>query len=673
MLDLSRRCVLGALLSLAAVGCALAAPPTPADLVVRNAKIYTVDKERSIAQALAVKDGRVVFVGSAAAVQAWIGAKTRIEDLGGKLVLPGLIDSHIHPLDIADLDVCDLDDHEVSLKELSRFIADCLAHYKTPPGGSVRVFQWNYSAGNQPDAQHPTLRAALDAASTTRKIELLGEDGHHGAFNSLALAQAKNAAGQVVGLSKATLSSDFVAYQAFIGVDERGEPNGAVNEDARAMVSQHSMLYLALDEVEKVPERVPAKLNSVGITGVLDAFAAPEGQVVYDKLLASGKLTVRVELAQFYDPSATRKPDGQVDYEHILAQANAIRDKYAATSLIRADAVKIFADGVIEGNPFAVPPTLPDGASLKPWLQPIYAIDPKGLPTVTGYVDTASALCQEVRAHPEDYATADQVGAFIRARGHHPAQCAISDGQLQHERAIILEYARRMHLGGYSLHIHDIGDRAVRTAIDAIEAARAADGVSSTRDALAHVQLADPADVARMGRDHLYLAFTYAWMYTDPEYDVTVIPFVQPVYGNSYQALHPTGSYYENNAYPVRAAKDAGAIITAGSDAPVDTRDPRPFINMASAVTRHIPGQPALGPQHRITLAEVVEAYTISGAQMLNIAADAGSLEAGKSADFVVLDRDIFALAAAGHPDDIAKTRVLSTYFQGRQVYKSKS
>jgi predicted amidohydrolase YtcJ len=672
MLDLSRRCLLGALLSLV-VECALAAPPSPADLVVRNAKIYTVDKERSIAQALAVKDGRVVFVGSAAAVQAWIGPNTRIEDLRGKLVLPGLIDSHIHPLDIADLDVCDLDDHEVSLKELSRFVAECLAHYKTPPGGSLRVFQWNYIAGNQPDAQHPTLRAALDAASTTRKIELLGEDGHHGAFNSLALAQAKNAAGQVVGLSKATLSSDFAAYQPFVGVDERGEPNGAVNEDARAMVSQHSMLYLALDEVEKVPERVPEKLNSVGITAVLDAFAAPEGQVVYDKLLASGKLTVRVELAQFYDPSATRKPDGQVDYEQILAQANAIRDKYAATSLIRADAVKIFADGVIEGNPFAVPPTLPDGASLKPWLQPIYAIDTRGLPTVTGYVDTASALCQEVRAHPDDYATADQVGGFIKAHGHHPAQCAISDGQLQHERAIILEYARRMHLGGYSLHIHVIGDRAVRTAIDAIEAARAADGVSSTRDALAHVQLANPADVARMGRDHLYLAFTYAWMYTDPEYDVTVIPFVQPVYGNSYQALHPSGSYYENNAYPVRAAKDAGAIITAGSDAPVDTRDPRPFINMATAVTRHIPGQPALGPQHRITLAEVVEAYTLSGAQMLNIAADAGSLEAGKSADFVVLDRDIFTLAAAGHPDDIAKTRVLSTYFQGRQVYRNKS
>ena len=151
----------------------------------------------------------------------------------------------------------------------------------------------------------------------------------------------------------------------------------------------------------------------------------PEGQVVYDKLLATGKLTVRVELAQFYDPSATRKPDGQVDYERILAQANAIRDKYAATSLIRADVIKIFADGVIEGNPFAVPPTLPDGASLKPWLQPIYAIDPKGLPTVTGYVDTASALCQEVRAHPDDYATRRSGGSVHQ--GARPPPGAVRD------------------------------------------------------------------------------------------------------------------------------------------------------------------------------------------------------------------------------------------------------
>jgi predicted amidohydrolase YtcJ len=665
-----RLCALGALLSLGCLRLAAAQSPSPADLVIRHAKIYTVDKSHPLAEALAVKDGRLVYVGSGHDVQGYIGPHTRVEDLGGRLVLPGLVDSHIHPLDIADLDVCDLDDHAMPLKDLTKFVSACLTRFQTPPGGLLRVYQWNCTAGNQPDAAHPTLRAALDAASTTQRIELLGEDGHHGAYNSAALASARNAAGQVVGISKATLATDFAAERAFVGVDEHGEPNGAVNEDTRGAINAQGLMYLALDEVVKVPERVTQKLARSGITAVLDAYASPDGQAVYDKLLATGQLTARVELAQFYDPSRTRRPDGQVDYDRILAQANAIRAKYAQTALIRADVVKIFADGTIEGDPFAVPPTLPNGASLKPWLQPIFALDQDGRPTVTGYVDTASALCQSVREHAGEYRTAEAVGAFMREHGYHPGQCTISDGRLQHERSVILEYAKRMHLAGYTLHIHVLGDRAARTAIDAIEAARAADGVSSTRDALAHLQLVDPADVARIGRDHLYVAFTYAWATVEPEYDMTVIPFVQQVHGNSYAALHVPGSYYESNSYPVRSVKSAGGIITAGSDAPVDTRDPRPFVNMAYAVTRRVPGEPALNPRESITLPEVIEAYTLSGAQMLNIAADAGSLEAGKSADFVVLDRDILDLAARGHAADVAQTHVLETWFQGKEVYR---
>jgi len=665
-----RLCALGALLACGWPGLAAAQGGTAADLVIRHAKIYTVDKKQPLAQALAVKDGRLVYVGNAHDVQGFIGPATHVEDLGGRLVLPGLIDAHIHPLDIADLDVCDLDDRAMPLKELTQFVSACLTRFQTPPQGLLRVYQWNCTAGNQPDPQHANLRAALDAASTTRRIELLGEDGHHGAYNSLALASAKNSAGQVVGISKATLATDFAAERPFIGVDEQGEPNGAVNEDTRGAINAQGLMYLALDEVSKVPERVTQKLARSGITGVLDAYAPPEGQAVYDKLLAAGQLTARVELAQFYDPSRTRRPDGQVDYDRILAQANAIRAKYAATSLIRADVVKIFADGTIEGDPFSVPPTLPNGASLKPWLQPIFALDADGRPTVTGYVDTATALCTSVREHPEEYRTAEAVGSFLRQHGYHPGQCTISDGKLQHERAVILEYAKRMHLAGYTLHIHVLGDRAARTAIDAIEAARAADGVTSTRDTLAHLQLVEPSDVARIGHDHLYVAFTYAWMAVEPEYDMTVVPFVQEVHGNSYAALHVPGSYYESNAYPVRSVKNAGGIITAGSDAPVDTRDPRPFVNMAFAVTRRAPGEPALNPHESITLPEVIEAYTLSGAQQLNIAADAGSLEVGKSADFVVLDHDILDLAARGHADDIAHTHVLGTWFQGKEVYR---
>ena len=643
--------------------------PTPADLVLSGGKIYTVDPAHSVAQALAVKDGKIVFVGSTADARQWIGTNTRTEPLNGRLVLPGLIDSHLHPLDIVDLDVCNLDSKPLTLKELSAFVAHCLAHYKTPPGQRLVVHQWSYTSGNQPDAQFPTLRAALDAASTRVEIQLLGNDGHHGGFNSLALAHARNTKAQPIGLSKATLAGEFAEYKPFVGVDGYGEPNGAVNEDGRYLINPHSMLYVDLAEVAKAPERVPQKLNSVGITGIMDAMASPDGVPVYDKLYSSGKLTVRITLAQFYDPSRTRTPDGKVDYASIVSRAKSIREHYAQNPLIQATFIKLFADGVLEGNPFSVPPTLPNAAALKPFLQPIFGVDAKGDPTVKGYVDTASPTCVDVRAHPEKYATDTSVAAFIKAQGYHPAQCAISSGQLQHSRDIILEYVKQVHLAGFNIHIHAISDRSVRTAVDAIEAARAADGNASTHDSLAHVQLAAPADIERIGRDHLYVAFTYAWMNTDPEYDITVVPFFEKVQGNGYAALHRPGSYYESNTYPVKAIKAAGGILTAGSDAPVDTNDPRPFINMSRAVTRATPGTPPLNPQQSIPLRDAIDAYTINGARMLNRDQDTGSLEVGKSADFIVVDRDILALADSGHAQDVATTHVLATWFQGKKVY----
>jgi len=669
--DSMRSCLTAFTLStlLAAVAGAAAGAEPAADLIVSDAKIYTQDAHHSTAEALATRGGKIIFVGSATGAQHLAGPQTRLEKLGGRLVLPGLIDSHIHPLDILDLDVCNLESKPMPLKELAAFVAACVAHYKTPAGQRLRVHQWNYTDGNQPDADHPTLRAALDAASTKVEIQLLGNDGHHGAFNSLALEQARNSAGKVVGLSKQTLATEFRAYRPFVGVDANGDPNGAVNEDARYLINPNSMLDVDLDLVARAPERVTQKLNGAGITAFLDAMVLPEALAVYDKLYAGGHMTARVRLAQFYDPSHTRTADGRVDYDSILAKATATRAKYANNPLIRADFIKIFADGVLEGNPYAIPPTLPDAASLRPFLQPIFGRDANGNATVTGYVDTASALCASVRSEPEKYDSADAIRFFMKARGYHPAQCAISHGQLQHTREVILEYARRVHAAGFNLHIHAIGDTAVRTAIDAIEAARRSDGVTTTHDGLAHLQLVDPADVVRFGHDHLYAAFTYAWMNTEPGYDLTVIPFFQKVTGNSYQVLHQKASYYESNAYPVRSIKSAGGILVAGSDAPVETSDPRPFVNMARAVMRAYPGLPALNPEQSIPLRDVIDAYTVNGAQMLYLGDLAGSLEVGKSADFIVLDRDILALADTGHAADVADTKVLATWFRGDKVY----
>ena len=646
-----------------------AAASGPADVVLTEARIYTADPGRTMAEALAIKGGQIVFVGRSSDARALVGPSTRVKSLGGRLVLPGLVDAHIHPLDIADLDVCDLDSKPLSLRQISDFVRGCLERYRSPAGALLVVHQWNYTNGNTPDAEVPTLRAALDRASTRQRIQLLGNDGHHGAFNSLALASAKNLRGETVGLSKRTLASDFAAYRRLVGVDAGGEPNGAVNEDARYTINLNSMLYNDLEAVSKVPERITQRLASAGITAMLDAMASPEGLPIYDTLLERGRLTVHTTLAQFFDPARHRTPDGRVDYDGMVREAQEIRARYAESRMLRADTVKLFADGVLEGNPFAVPPTLPNAGSLHPFLQPIFAQDAAGHATVTGYVDTASPLCQRTRHDMARYDSSAAAEHFREEHGFHPAQCAISSGQLQHERAVILEFVKRFHLAGFNLHIHAIGDLAVRTAIDAIEAARAADGVRTTRDALAHVQLADPADVARVGRDHLYVAFTYAWANDDTEYDMTVIPFIQKVSGNSYEALHRPGSYYEENAYPFRAVQQAGGILVAGSDAPVETRDPRPFVNMARAVTRRYPDRPALNPRQAIRIREVLDAYTIDGARFLGREKEIGSLEVGKAADFVVLDRDILKLADGGEPLKVADAQVLETWFAGNPIY----
>ena len=647
-----------------------AAVPSPADLVLTDARIYTADAKRSMAEAIAINGAKIVFVGSKTDAEAWVGPNTKVEHAGGRLVLPGLYDSHIHPSGIVDLDVCDLKSGAKSLTQLAEFVRGCIERYKIRAGEWVGVRQWNFSNGNEPDASAPTLRAALDLASTKHPIQLLGNDGHHGAFNSAALARAKNAAGKAVGYSKATLAGDLHAYKKLVGVDAAGEPNGTVNEDARRVMSTPSMLTVDFAELMKAPERVTQRLNSVGITGMMDAVVRPETLPLYDALDKSGKLTVRTTLAQFFDPDSIKTAGGKPDWDRMVAEAVKIRAEYAHNPLLHADIVKLFADGVLEGNPFAVPPTLPEVGAIKPYLQPIFAKGNDGHLEVTGYVDTDSPPCVDVRAHPEKYDSGAAALAFMKTNGFHPGQCQVSSGQLQHDRAVILEFVKRFHLAGFPVHIHAIGDLGIRTAVDAIEAARAADGISTQHDALAHIQLVNPDDIARIGRDHLYLAFTYAWAFADPEYDLSVVPFFDKVHGGDAVALHPANGYYERGAYPVRSLKAAGATLLGGSDAPVDTRDPRPFINMKMAVTRHLPGRPPLSIGQTVPIRDAIDAYTINGARYLNRDSEAGSIEVGKSADFIILDRDIVALGDGGNADDIANTQVLGTWFMGKQVFK---
>jgi hypothetical protein len=147
---------------------AAAADTAPADLVIDGGKIYTVDHAHSTVEALAVRDGNIVFTGSSNEAKEWIGPKTKIEHLAGRLVLPGLFDSHIHPLGIVPIKVCDLDSKEKTLRELSAFVHACAGQFKVPADGWLSVHQWNFSDGNQPDAGQ-SVNVGRDSASRQRR------------------------------------------------------------------------------------------------------------------------------------------------------------------------------------------------------------------------------------------------------------------------------------------------------------------------------------------------------------------------------------------------------------------------------------------------------------------------------------------------------------------------
>jgi predicted amidohydrolase YtcJ len=532
------------------------------------------------------------------------------------------------------------------------------------------VSEWEYGAGNQPDTQHPDLRAALDAASNVNPIAMQGWDGHHGAYNSLGLAKAKDKSGREVGYTKATLNKEFGELLPYIGVRSDGEANGMVNDLGKGPIDTSSIYKAAQAKLLQQPERISELLNSSGITAVQDAATSTSTYAVYDALAAKGRMTFRLTMAQLFDPEDFRDSNGTVDYGRLFSEADAVRAKYAANPLVAADVLKVFGDGIVESDPNQIPPSLGNAPLLTPYLQPIMHRDADSGLSVSSYVDQASPVCAYVRGHPSEYSSPKQIGDFMKRFGYHPNQCSISYGVARHAPAIFMDYIRLGHQHGYTIHIHTIGDATTRMCMDALEAAWASDGKHDRPDTLAHLEFATPADVQRIGRDHVFIAYTYSWIYAEPDgYDLSVVPFYNPVHGRGFAAFHDPKSPFEQNYYPVKTTKDAGAILIAGSDAPVLTHNPQPFVNMEFAITRAKHGIPPTGPWQRIVVRDVLDAYTINGAHALRREREIGSLEPGKSADFIIVDQDILALADAGQPQKIGATKVLETWFMGKQVY----
>ena len=643
--------------------------PVTVEKLFTNGVVYTANQTQQVVTSIGITNDRLVYVGNAKDAETLIATETEIIDLNGKMIIPGLHDVHIHLAGIVETNNCDLAGQAFSLTDMVPRLKQCLRRLELPDGEWLTVEQWPYYSGNEPSEIFPTIRSALDSVSNKHPIILLADDGHHGAVNSVAMSLATDKNGLNIGLSKATLKNEFAHLQALIGIDNTGEPNGVINEDARKIVNLPNLWgYPEIDL--NVYTKIAERLAAAGITSTMDAALRINEIASFAKWAAQSPLTYRLTAA-FYADFEDYRPaiDQPINIAALMADLTAIQQRHEGVLNLKIDTAKIFVDGVIEGDPYSFPPMLPNAASLNNYLQPIFTIDADSeVLKVAGYVDTNSDICVAVREKGAQSVSGTFKQSFLAEHGFLASQCFESNGILEKEYDFIMDYTLALYDAGINIHSHAIGDRAVRVALDTFEAARAASPASVAKFSIAHAQIIHPDDISRIADLDVAIAFTYSWIEPSTEYQMYVTPFIEPTF--SEDDLYDPRGYVYKNTYPAASVLAAGGILVAGSDAPVEERDPRPMLNIEKAVSRQNEATGRiLNANERVSVRDTLDAYTIKGAQMLGQADITGSLEVGKKADFVILSQDLVALEAQGNTDKISDTKILSTWFDGREIY----
>ena len=432
---------------------------------------------------------------------------------------------------------------------------------------------------------------ALDAVVPDRPVFLPNRD-HHGAWvNSRAL--------ELAGITRDTPDP----ASGRIERDARGEPTGMLQEGAISLME--SLLPPASpEELDAAFDRAQALLHSLGITGWQDAMVGagiggPDNFDAYRRAAESGRLTARVRGALWWERNL-----GTEQIERLLERRKAGRA--AGNGRFDPGTVKIMQDGIIENRTAALnsPYQQPCACSGNPG--PAGATQPGGNLSGLSFVDP------------------NMLGGYVT----------------------------ELDRLGFQVHFHALGDRAVREALDAVQAALAANGQLGNRHHLAHLQVVHPDDVPRFAALGATANIQPLWACHEPQMDELAIPL-----------LGPLRSQWQ---YPFRSLAASGAAIAAGSDWPVSSPDP--IQGMHVAVNRVGPGRHAepLIPEERLTLSAALSAYT-AGTARVNHADQTGRIAPGLRADLVMLDRDPFARPA----EEIHQARVAATFIDGVEVFRA--
>ncbi|MDQ2945113.1 MAG: amidohydrolase [Acidobacteriota bacterium] len=550
-----------------------------ADLILRNGNIVTMEAAHPSAQAIAVRGGKILAVGSDAEMKALTGPKTRVIDLGGKLAIPGFIEGHGHFMGVGQYKMNLNLRNARNWDEIVAMVAD--AAKKAPPGAWILGRGWHQSKWDKtptPNVQGFPVHADLSKVSPNNPVWLTHASGHACMVNAQALKQAEITA----------KTADPVGGQ--ILKDAQGQPTGLLQERAQQLLSPAYKAYTSKKtpveleaEARKQIELATDECLSNGITTFQDAGSSLETIDLFKQEAEAGELRLRlwVMIRDSYNALAKGLPKYRmidVGDGHLTVRA-----------------IKRQMDGALGSR----------GA----WLIEPYS----DLPSSTGL-------------------NTEPIAEIRKA-----AELAIANG--------------------FQLCIHAIGDRANREVLNLYESVfrehpdKADPRKNELRWRDEHTQHLNPADIPRFAKLGVIASMQAIHCTSDAPY---VLPRLGP-------------QRAKEGAYVWRSLIDSGAIVTNGTDAPVE--EVSPIASFYAAVSRKLKDGTRFYPEQRMTREEALRSYTLNNAYAAFEEKSKGSLAPGKLADITVLSKDIMTVPE----DEIPATQVLYTIVGGKIAYAAPS
>ena len=538
-----------------------------ASLILKSGFIYTVNGQRTVAEAIAIKDGKFIYVGSNSEINKYVGKETKIIDLDKRMVLPGFFDSHCHPAYGAAHQLFDVMFTGLnSIAEYQKAIKDFAA--KHPDAKFIKGRGWKNTLFGKtgPD------KKLIDEIIRDIPVALDDEGGHASWVNSKTM--------ELAGITKETKDPRS-------GVIERdpktGEPTGTLREGAANLISEIIPDY-TVEQLMQALEAYQKMAAQFGITTAHDATVDAGGNDfnAYKNLEKENRLAMRFRASLFVDPAK-----GLEQVKQLIAE----REKNNG-SLFQTNGAKIYIDGVVEGGT----------AYLK---EPF-----KHLPNFRGVprweTDKLYSICAELDKNK------------------------------------------------FQIHVHSIGDAATALTLDAFAYAMKKNGKRDSRNLITHIQLVDPKDILRFKElGVVAVPQPYLFMKDDYYYNLQV-PYL--------------GLKRADDEYPMESFFKAGVVVASASDyAVIIPCNPLKAIQIG--ITRSCLGindpKEILWPEERATLEQMIASFTINGAYANFLENTTGSIEVGKMADLIVLDKNLFKIPV----DEINKVKVILTFFGGKEVF----